>query len=104
MKYHCSTSVVYPKNRATMKVTAAAILVGAMIFGGCAEGKGGKGGKAGNKAGTSIKYGSQYNGTEPHNIGAALIGVDLPKLRPYGEYPIDVWPFLVRNTATGCNK
>jgi len=62
-----------------MTATAAAILVGVMILGGCAEGKGGiKGGKP-------IKFTSAIDANgEPRNIDAALIGLDLPKLRPYG--------------------
>ena len=66
-----------------MKVTRT-ILVGLMILGGCAEG-------------TRERGQQEYNGYEdyeegqsvdnPNNLNAALVGIDLPSFRPYGEFP-----------------
>ena len=66
-----------------MKVTGA-ILVGVMILGGCADG-------------TRERGQQEYNGYEdyeegqsvdnPNNLNAALVGIDLPSFRPYGEFP-----------------
>ena len=66
-----------------MKVTRA-ILVGIMILGGCADG-------------TRERGQQEYNGYEdyeegepvenPNNLNAALVGIDLPSFRPYGEFP-----------------
>ena len=66
-----------------MKVTTA-ILVGVMILGGCAEGKKKKGAQKYNGY-ESYPYGQTV--TKPKNIKAALVGIDLPTFRPYGECP-----------------
>ena len=78
-----SQSQAHPRNRpATMK--AGAILVGIMIFGGCAEGKRARGqqkynGYADYRKGHPVKHAK--------NLNAALVGIDLPSFRPYGEFP-----------------
>ena len=65
-----------------MKVTGA-IPVGIMILGGCAEGKRARG---------QQKYNGYQDYRKGHpvkhaeNLNAALVGIDLPSFRPYGEF------------------
>ena len=79
--YH---SIAHLRNRpATMKVTGA-ILVGILILGGCAEGKRARGQQ---KYNGYVDYRKGHPVKHAKNLNAALVGIDLPSFRPYGEFP-----------------
>ena len=84
-----------------MKVTGA-ILVGIMILGGCAEGKRARGqqkynGYADYRKGHPVKHAK--------NLNAALVGIDLPSFRPYGEFPNQRnFPYFMRLSGTSTVK
>ena len=80
-----------------MKVTGV-ILVGLMILGGCTGGKRARGqqkynGYADYRKGHPVKHAK--------NLNAALVGIDLPSFRPYGEFTNQRFlPFFMRLSKT----